>query len=216
MLNVITSNASFLEGGSKIIDRSALYHFHAEKKFKTDFAEFTLGANGRMYQPKSEGSLFSDTNGVVILNKEFGVYGGFEKSFLSDRLIFKTTLRIDKNQNFKLLPSPAGSFIYKANENHTFRSTFSSAIRNPTLLNQYMYYNVGRAILVGNISGYDSLVTVESLRNFAYTQNPDTLNYFNLDPIQPDVGVAGVFGVVVAEVVVVDVVVRGLFNIASF
>ena len=186
MLNVITSNASFLEGGSKIIDRSALYHFHAEKKFKSDFAEFTLGANGRMYQPKSEGSLFSDTNGVVILNKEFGVYGGFEKSFLSDRLIFKTTLRIDKNQNFKLLPSPAGSFIYKANENHTFRSTFSSAIRNPTLLNQYMYYNVGRAILVGNISGYDSLVTVESLRNFAYTQNPDTLNYFNLDPIQPE------------------------------
>ena len=186
MLNVITSNASFLEGGSKIIDRSALYHFHAEKKFKTDFAKFTLGANGRMYQPKSEGSLFSDTNGVVILNKEFGVYGGFEKSFLSDRLIFKTTLRIDKNQNFKLLPSPAGSFIYKANENHTFRSTFSSAIRNPTLLNQYMYYNVGRAILVGNISGYDSLVTVESLRNFAYTQNPDTLNYFNLDPIQPE------------------------------
>ena len=105
---------------------------------------------------------------------------------MSDRLIFKTTLRIDKNQNFKLLPSPAGSFIYKANENHTFRSTFSSAIRNPTLLNQYMYYNVGRAILVGNISGYDSLVTVESLRNFAYTQNPDTLNYFNLDPIQPE------------------------------
>ena len=186
MLNVITSKGSFLEGGSRIVDKSALYHFHAEKKFKPDFAEFTIGINGRIYQPKSEGSLFSDTNGVVILNKEMGVYGGLEKKFLSDRLIFKTTIRIDKNQNFKLLPSPAGSLIFKANENHTFRSTFTSAIRNPTLLNQYMYYNVGRAILIGNINGYDSLVTVESLRNFAYTQNPDTLNYFNLAAIQPE------------------------------
>lgn len=49
-----------------------------------------------------------------------------------------------------------------------------------------MYYNVGRAKLVGNINGYDSLVTVESLRDFYYTQNQDTLNYFNLDPIAPE------------------------------
>ena len=186
MLNVITSKGSFLEGGSRIIDKSALYHFHAEKKFKPSFADFTIGLSGRIYKPKSEGSLFSDTNGVVLLNKEIGIYGGIEKRFLKDKLIFKSTIRIDKNQNFKLLPSPALSFIYKANENNTFRSTFTSAIRNPTLLNQYMYYNVGRAILIGNINGYDSLVTIESLRNFAYTQNPDTLNYFNLDAIQPE------------------------------
>jgi outer membrane receptor protein involved in Fe transport len=49
-----------------------------------------------------------------------------------------------------------------------------------------MYYNVGRAKLVGNISGYDSLVTIESLRDFYYTQNSDTLRYFNLDPIAPE------------------------------
>lgn len=186
MLNVITSKGSFLDGGSRIVDKSALYHFHAEKKFKPDFAEFTIGLSGRIYQPKSEGSLFSDTNGVVLLNKEVGVYGGIEKKFLKDKLIFKSTIRLDKNQNFKLLPSPALSFIYKADENNTFRSTFTSAIRNPTLLNQYMYYNVGRAILIGNINGYDSLVTIESLRNFAYSQNPDTLNYFNLESIQPE------------------------------
>ena len=81
LLNLITSRTSFVEGGSRIKDQSALYHVHGEKIFDTDFAKFTLGANGRIYNPRSEGSLFSDTNGVTILNKEFGLYGGIEKRF---------------------------------------------------------------------------------------------------------------------------------------
>ena len=163
-----------------------LYHIHGEKIFDTDFAKFTLGANGRIYNPRSEGSLFSDTNGVTILNKEFGLYGGIEKRFDDDKWIVKATMRVDKNQNFQFLPSPALSVIWQPNKKHTLRGTFTSAIRNPTLLNQYMYYNVGRARLVGNIQGYDSLVTIESLRNFFYSENADTLEYFSLDPIQPE------------------------------
>ena len=186
LLNDITSKTSFLEGGSRIQDQSALYHLHGEKIFDTEFAKFTIGANGRIYNPRSGGSLFSDTNGVTILNKEFGVYGGIEKRFEDDKWIAKATIRVDKNQNFKFLPSPAVSLIWQPNKKHTLRGTFSAAIRNPTLLNQYMYYNVGRARLVGNINGYDSLVTVESLRNFFYSENADTLEYFSLDPIQPE------------------------------
>ena len=63
--------------------------------------------------------------------------------------------------------------------------TFSSAIRNPTLLNQYMYYNIGRAKLVGNISGYDSS-HIGVIRRLLVSQNRDTLNYFNLGPIEPE------------------------------
>ena len=186
LLNLITSRTSFVEGGSRIKDQSALYHIHGEKIFDTDFAKFTLGANGRIYNPRSEGSLFSDTNGVTILNKEFGLYGGIEKRFDDDKWIVKATMRVDKNQNFQFLPSPALSVIWQPNKKHTLRGTFTSAIRNPTLLNQYMYYNVGRARLVGNIEGYDSLVTIESLRNFFYSENADTLEYFSLNPIQPE------------------------------
>jgi outer membrane receptor protein involved in Fe transport len=182
----ITMKTSFLEGGSRIQDQSGLYHIHGEKIFKNTFANYTFGANGRIYNPRSQGSLFSDTNGVTILNKEFGVYAGFEKNFFGEKLILKASMRVDKNQNFDFLPSPATSLIWQPSKQHSVRGTFTSAIRNPTLLNQYMYYNVGRAKLVGNINGYDSLVTVESLRDFYYTQNQDTLNYFNLDPIAPE------------------------------
>jgi outer membrane receptor protein involved in Fe transport len=109
-----------------------------------------------------------------------------EKRFKDDEWILKASMRVDKNENFNYLPSPAISLIWQPNKEHTIRTTLTSAIRNPTLLNQYMYYNVGRAKLVGNIEGYDSLVTIESLRDYYYTQNPDTLNYFNLDPIAPE------------------------------
>jgi len=183
LLSDITSKTSFLEGGSRLQDKSALYHIHGEKIFNTEFAKFTVGANGRLYTPKSDGALFSDTNGVNITNKEFGVYGGLEKRFNDDEWIVKASMRIDKNENFNYLPSPAASVIWQPNKEHSLRATITSAIRNPTLLNQYMYYNVGRAKLVGNIAGYDSLVTIESLRDYYYTQNPDTLSYFNLDPI---------------------------------
>lgn len=186
LLTDITSKTSFLEGGSRIQDKSALYHLHGEKIFDTEFAKFTVGANGRIYTPRSEGALFSDTGGVRIINREFGVYAGMEKRFKDDELILKASMRVDKNENFNFLPSPALSLIWQPNKEHSLRTTLTSAIRNPTLLDQYMYYNVGRAKLVGNISGYDSLVTIESLRDYYYTQNPDTLNYFNLDPIAPE------------------------------
>lgn len=188
LLADITTKTSFLEGGSRIVDKSALYHIHAEKIVNTDFAKFTIGGNGRIYNPRSGGSLFSDTNGVRIINKEFGLYAGMEKKFADDKWIARASIRLDKNENFDFLPSPAASLIWQPNKQHTIKGTITSAIRNPTLLNQYMYYNVGRAKLLGNISGYDSLVTVESIRDCYSTLVPniDTLSYFNLDPIRPE------------------------------
>jgi len=188
LLADITTKTSFLAGGSRIVDKSALYHLQAEKIINSEFAKFTIGGNGRIYNPRSEGSLFSDTNGVRILNKEFGVYAGMEKRFDDDKWIFRASIRVDKNENFDFLPSPAASLIWQPIKQHTLKGTLTSAIRNPTLLNQYMYYNVGRAKLLGNINGYDSLVTVESIRNCYSTVVPniDTLEYFNLDPIAPE------------------------------
>jgi outer membrane cobalamin receptor len=158
-----------------------------------------LGGNGRIYTPKSGGSLFSDTGSNVIVNREYGGYFGIEKKFLSDQLMLKASIRVDKNQNFDFLPTPAVSLIYNLDDNNTIRTTFTSAIRNPTLLNQYMYYNVGRAKLVGNINGYDSLVTVESLRTYTYSNfEEDSLEYFSVNPISPekvkclDIGYRGV------------------------
>ncbi|MFN8165068.1 MAG: TonB-dependent receptor [Bacteroidia bacterium] len=184
---LITSRKSFSEGGSRFYDKSKLYHAQAEYKFTPAFGDVITGANMRWYRPESDGTIFSDTSGRKITNYEFGVYAGLEKKLSKDKLKVNITARMDKNENFDYLFSPAASLVYTLNANNIFRFSFSSAIRNPTLTDQYLFYNVGRAKLIGNISGYDSLVTVQSIRDF-YTGYADAakLKYFNVDPVRPE------------------------------
>lgn len=183
--NVISSR-DFSNGGTRFYDKSALYHMVTEKKFEKEYVDFTIGASSRLYRPDSRGTIFLDTGGRTITNYEYGVYGGFEGRLLHKRLKINGILRMDKNQNFNFLFTPAASAVFLMNPKHTFRFSFSSAIRNPTLADQYLFYNVGRAILLGNLNGFDSLITIESFNNYRSGLNTDTLEYFNVDPIRPE------------------------------
>lgn len=188
----ITGKISFAEGGTRFYDRSALMHGHGEYQFNNVIQRGTIsdldlrvGANYRLYTPDSQGSILLDTFGRDISTYEYGVYGGGTIE-LNGKLRVSASLRVDKNQNFDLLTSPAASLVYNPSPNHTLRFSFSSAIRNPTLTDQYLFYNVGRAILIGNLNGFDSLITVESLGTYFNTLNEDTLVYFNVAPIRPE------------------------------
>ena len=200
-LKEITSKTSYLEGGTGFYDKSALNHIHGEYYvLNNDLEKIKIGANFRQYNPDSKGTIFIDTNDVPIINKEFGVYVGFEKKVQEDGLTFSSTFRLDKNENFDYLFSPAASIVYKPTEKDIIRLSFSSAIRNPTLSDQYLYYNAGRAILIGNIAGHGSdggphydnsmenMVTVQSLINYYLPAIPhvDSLRFFKIDPIRPE------------------------------
>ncbi|MFM9026565.1 MAG: TonB-dependent receptor domain-containing protein [Bacteroidota bacterium] len=186
--NSITTRKSFSEGGSRFFDRSALYHVQGEYQFKAkDFFSGRVGGNYRLYRPNSDGTIFSDTSGTTITNSEFGIYAGADRKILDDKVMLSLTCRLDKNQNFDYLVSPAASVVFTPNEKQVIRLSFSSAIRNPTLTDQYLYYNVGRAKLVGNTTGFDSLLTTESVRAFLDNFNqPSYLEYFNVDPVRPE------------------------------
>ena len=186
VFNEIISKSTFLEGGSGFKDSSALYHIQGEYKFSQDFIDVVLGGSYRLYTPNSSGTIFSDTSGVKITNYEYGFYTSLEKRFFNKKLIITTTARLDKNENYDFLLSPAASAVYIYDEKNFFRLSFSSAIRNPTLQDQYLYYNVGRAILIGNINGFDSLVTLPSLLDYYYQLNRDTLDFFNVPPVRPE------------------------------
>lgn len=176
------------QGGSRFYDKSALFHLHGEYKFHAwkRLLEFTVGANARMYMPNSNGTIFSDTAGTRIYNFEAGAYLGVDLKL--EKLKISFTNRVDKNINFPFLWSPALSFVYVPDKKHTLRLSLSSAIRNPTLTDQYFNYNVGRATLLGNLNGYDSLITIDSFRE-AYTGavvDLTKLQYFNVDPVRPE------------------------------
>lgn len=190
----ITGKVSFTEGGTRFYDRSALYHVHGEYQFNdlayggsvTDL-DLRIGANYRRYMPDSRGSILLDTFGRNIDTYEYGVYGGGMLE-LSNKVRISASMRLDKNKNFDYLISPAASLVYLPSRDNVLRFSFSSAIRNPTLADQYLFYNVGRAILLGNLDGFQDLITLESLGDFLNTTNLDlsVLRYFDIDPIRPE------------------------------
>ena len=173
--------------GTKFVDRSALYHVHGEYKFEPVFTdEIVVGANYRLYTPISDGTIFYDTANVRITNQEYGVYAGFKKKLQNGRFTINGTMRVDKNQNFGYLPSPAASMVWNPKKNTYWRFSFSSAIRNPTLSDQYLNLNVGRAILAGNINGQKNMITVPSFLKYLETGYKTPVVYFNIAGVRPE------------------------------
>ncbi|HMO41149.1 MAG TPA: carboxypeptidase-like regulatory domain-containing protein [Saprospiraceae bacterium] len=186
--NRITSNkSSDKREGTRFFDRSALYHVHGEYKFEPTWTKvITVGGNMRFYRPNTEGTIFSDTAGIRIRNQEFGLYAGIEKEFFDRKLRASATARIDKNENFDLIYTPAASLVWNPSGSNYIRASFSSALRNPTLADQYLFLNVGRAILAGNLNGADSLITLESFNDFREDLNRERLVYFDVAPVKPE------------------------------
>ncbi|MBK9196481.1 MAG: TonB-dependent receptor [Flavobacteriales bacterium] len=185
----------FTDGGSLFYDKSKLAHVMGEYRFKPQFAEIIVGGNYRWYMPNSAGTIFRDTGSVVVKNSEFGAYAGMEKRLMDEKLRSTITIRLDKNQNFDPLISPAASLVYTPTMDHVLRVSASRAVRNPTLADQYLYYNVGRAILLGNVEGQfdedgDSLFTIESFNEYRTSptliEGYNKLDYFHVDRVRPE------------------------------
>ena len=144
-----------------------------------------------MYTPYSEGTIFIDTSGTTFTTYEYGFYTGAEKKIAGDRLKLNLALRVDKHENYDYLVSPALSAQYRINQQHALRFSLSSALRNPTLIDQYYYFRVGSAILLGNITGYENLITLESFEDYLDNGlDQNLLEYFDEPPIVPEKALA--------------------------
>jgi len=177
------------DGGAKFFTASEVYHVQGEYKFTPSFIdEITVGGSYRLFTPDTRGTIFADTTDFIsIRNSEGGFYAGIEHSFLNDDLLtLSVTNRLDKNQNFPLVASPAASLVINPTEKDFIRLSFSSAIRNPTLLDQFLFLDVGPAIFAGSVDGREDLLTIESFEDFGFELNQDTLRFFDVDPIRPE------------------------------
>ena len=212
---ITNGKSNELENGTRFSDKSKLYHIHGEYIWNTQqIDKITLGSNYRMYRPNSEGTIFTDSisyefkideDGEFVLNdsgekivlsetrnpitnQEWGAYLGLEKKMMDNKVILRGALRVDKNQNFNLISTPAVSFVFAPNKQHTFRASLTSALRNPTLADQYLNFDVGPAILKGNLHGVDSLMTVDSFISFVGSSglNSPQLEFLDIAPIQPE------------------------------
>jgi outer membrane receptor protein involved in Fe transport len=139
--------------GSRLVDNSRIYHSDANYNFKDiiKFGEIQVGGSYRQYQLNSSGRIYTDAYGPIYYD-EYGVYAQLQKKFLDDRLKFTGSVRYDKAQNFDGNYSPRVSFVYSGGEKkqHNFRASYQTGFRNPSTQDQYIGFNVGRAVLVGS------------------------------------------------------------------
>jgi iron complex outermembrane receptor protein len=183
----IRSTFNNQDGGTRFFSNSALYHVHGEKRFNPEFGEIIVGGNIRYYAPDSRGTIFFDSAGIDITNFEYGVYTGINKQFDDGKWRANATIRMDKNENFDHIFTPAASLVWKPRPNHYLRISFSSGVRNPTLSDQFLSLNVGPAILAGNLNGADSVITLSSFQDYlsGFLQR-SLLDYYDIDPIRPE------------------------------
>jgi outer membrane receptor protein involved in Fe transport len=183
---ITSSNNNDADAGTRFYDRSSLFHTQGEYQWKgAGFIDYRVGGNARLYKPNSAGTIFTDDS-TTIYNYEGGLYFGATKKFLENRLIVSGTVRIDKNVNFDALVSPAASLVFQPKKNHYLRASFSSALRNPTLTDQYLSLNVGPAILSGNLNGVERLYTLESFNEYRENLNTALLDSFSIASIRPE------------------------------
>ena len=181
-----------IDGGTGFYDKSMLHEINGYCNYKLTIGDLRVGTSFRQYRPNSKGTIFNDQF-EKITNNQFGFYSGIESKIYNEILTINSTIRIDKNENYDYSISPAASIVISPNESDYIRLSFSSGVRNPTLSEQYLYYNAGRAILVGNLNGHgedygENLVTINSLINYfkPVVPNKDSLVFFSIDPIRPE------------------------------
>ncbi|MEQ8904528.1 TonB-dependent receptor [Ekhidna sp.] len=142
--------------GPSFADKSAMYQTDAQYDFKNeiDFVELQVGGSYRIFDLRSEGTIFPDQDGGIQIN-EFGGYVQVGKR-LVDNFKLSGSVRYDKNENFKGQVNPRISGVYTAGSNHNFRASYQTGFRNPTTQGQYIDLSVVSARLLGGLqSNYD-------------------------------------------------------------
>ena len=132
-------------------DQSNLYHGEFQYDFKNEieFMDLIGGASYRLFELKSNGTIFPDSTEAILIN-EFGAYVMASKK-ISNSLKLSGSLRYDKNENFQGQFNPRISGVYTINGNHNIRASFQTGFRNPTTQGQYISLDIISSRLLGGL-----------------------------------------------------------------
>ena len=147
--------SDFIPAGSLFNDRSRMYMAEGQYDFKNelDFMDLQVGASYRLYELRSNGTIFADVEGNDITIEELGAFAQASQKVAADKVKLMGSLRFDKNENFSGQLSPRLSAVYTEG-NSNIRAAFQTGFRNPTTQGQHIDLNVVAARLIGGLPYY--------------------------------------------------------------
>jgi outer membrane receptor protein involved in Fe transport len=183
------------------------YNLTQDLGLKGKGTDILIGGNLKQYVLNSQGTLFADTTGHILIN-EGGAYLQASQKFLHDVLKLTGSIRYDKNENFTGHATPRFSAVITVAKDQNIRLSYQTAYRFPTTQNQWINLSVGNnEKLIGglpqfrtyyNFSG-NPVYTQASFEQFAATGNPALLQVQTFNPYKPEssnsfeVGYKGLF-----------------------
>ena len=181
------------KGGGLFVDRTNLYmtegQYHLGKAFP--YADILVGGNYKKYRLNSEGTIFIDSTGPILVS-EYGGYLQATKKILKDYLTLAASARMDKNENFASKITPRFSALVKLVKDNNLRFSYQTAYRFPSTQQQYIKLLIGdHTYLLGGLpwikefmqlSKYPVLqITDGGLVPYAYKEfKPETSKTFEM------------------------------------
>jgi len=143
------------QGGTRTVDKTSMINLDGMYNFQSVISSFDLiiGANYRLYNINSEGTIFFDTPGSPIYVNQVGGFVQLSKSIFSDRLKFMLSGRYDKHEKFSGRATPRLSLVYAIDpfKVHNFRASIQTAFRFPATSDQWVDLDVGQFKVIGGL-----------------------------------------------------------------
>ncbi len=148
--------------GAALRVRSWLYHAEGQLDLTratwADFRQRTgislqLGADYRRYVVFPDGNYFvnPDGSGGNLVYDKTGGFVQASRSFFGDRLKLTGALRADKNRYFALRFNPRVAAVFALTDDHTFRLSYQTGYRFPSLFEAFSNVNSGGVKRVGGL-----------------------------------------------------------------
>ncbi len=143
------------EGGSKVIDKSRMWHAEVMYNFNhlVNLFELLAGVSYRVFSVNSEGTVFFDTPGNPVLVNQFGAYMQAGKSILQDHIKLTASARYDKHEKFEGKFTPRFSAVYSIDEfkEHNLRVSYQTAFRFPSTADQWVDFRTAAFHALGGL-----------------------------------------------------------------
>ena len=158
------------DGGAVVLDNTISNSFEANYDLSdlVDGFDMVIGGSYREYVLRSNGTLFTDYDGPIKTN-ETGIFASVQRDIFDGVVSLNGALRYDKAQNYEGSFTPRIGALIDIAPNHNLRISYQTAMRAPTMQDQYIGLDGGRGILFGS--------SPDSVERFVYEHNTFTGSY---------------------------------------